>query len=201
MYRINRIYIIMVAFGVLILACSSSVTQETSIKTAVSGATLTLTLEAQSTTIAYTQESPSETIILTKEPTKSTFGKVGDTITQGYYIITLVKAETATSYGDFSKADAGNKFVAVEIIVESGADTGVSVNPFYCKLTDGDAYSYTMSIFGKGPSLGAQNDLPKGEKMRGWVTFEVPGTAKDFIFSYEPLIFTEKVRIRFNLGF
>jgi hypothetical protein len=191
----------MIAFGLLILACSSSATQETSIKTAVSGDTLTSTLEAQTATVAYTQESPSETIILTKEPTKSSIGKVGDTITQGDYIITLVKTETATSYGDFSKADAGNKFVSVEIIIESGAESGVSVNPLYCKLADGDAYSYTISFFGKDPSLGSQNDLPKGEKMRGWVTFEVPETAKDFIFSYEPLSFTEKIRIRFNLGF
>ena len=175
----RRLFIFVIAIALLALACSSSSTAETSIKTAVPGATTAVT----------------------PEPPKANIGKVGDTITQGDYIITLASAETATSYGDYNKAGDGKKYISVEIIVESGADTGVSVNPFYCKLSDGDAYSYTMTIGGKDPYLSSQNDLPKGEKMRGWVTFEVPEAAKDFIFSYEPLSFAETIRIRFNLGF
>jgi hypothetical protein len=128
-------------------------------------------------------------------------GKVGDTITQGDYIITMVSAETATSYGDFNKAGDGIKYVAVEIIVESGADTGVSVNQSYCKLTDGDAYLYTRTFNGNDPSLRSQHDLAKGEKMRGWITFKVPENSKDFIFSYEPISYPDNIRIRFSLGF
>jgi hypothetical protein len=137
----------------------------------------------------------------TDAPAAAKLGKVGDTVTQGDYKITLANAEKNTAYGTFAKAEAGKMFVAIEIIVESGADTGVSVNPFYCKLTDGDAYAYNVNAFGKDPSLSSQNDLPKGEKMRGWVTFEVPDTAKDFVFSYSPISFTDKTRIRFSLGF
>jgi hypothetical protein len=179
MKKSRLLFIFAIGIALLGLACSSSATAETSIKTAALDATTAPTAE----------------------PPKANIGKVGDTITQGDYIITMVSAETATSYGDYTKAGDGKKYVAVEIIVESGADTGVSVNPFYCKLADGDAYSYTMTIGGHDPSLSSQNDLAKGEKMRGWVTFEVPETARDFIFSYEPISFTENIRIRFNLGF
>jgi azurin len=174
----RRLFVFGIVLAILAIACSSSATPETTINTAVPAATKTATSEL----------------------TKDIIGKVGDTITQGDYIITLVGIETAASYGDIYKAADGKIFVAVEIIVESGADTGVSVNPMYCKLTDGDAYSYTITFGGKDPFLSSQNDLPKGEKMRGWLTFEVPETAKDFIFSYEPLSVTETIRIRFSLG-
>jgi len=141
----HRLVVFGIAITFLAIACSSSSTAETTIKTAVPGATTTATPKTQ----------------------KANIGKVGDTITQGDYIITLVGAETATSYSDYNKAGEGKKYVSVEIIIESGADTGVSVNPFYCKIADGDAYSYTMTIGGKDPYLSSQNDLPKGEKMRG----------------------------------
>jgi hypothetical protein len=163
------------------------------------GISLACSFSGATNTLAQETKKPGETTA--QEPIKSTIGKVGDTISQGGYIITVVNAETATSYGEIDKPESGNIFVGVEIIIESAADTGVSVNPYFCTLTDGDARSYNPSFVGNDPLLSSQNDLPKGEKMRGWVTFEVPETAKDFLFLYEPISFTDDVRILFGLGF
>lgn len=130
--------------------------------------------------------------------TAPNIGKVGDTITQGDYIITVVSVETAQEFGDFVKVKEGNIFVATELIVESGAAAGVSVNPLYISVKDAEGFEYTSTILGKEPSLKSQNDLPAGEKMRGWVTFEVPTTATGLILTYQPL--GGNVRIRFDLG-
>ncbi len=101
--------------------------------------------------------------------------QVGQTIEEQGYRFTVTNVESAASYGIYD-ADAGKQLLAVEVLVESGTSSGVDVNPFYFSVQDLDGYEYTISIFGKDPSLQSQNDLPAGEKMRGWVTFEVPTT-------------------------
>ena len=129
---------------------------------------------------------------------QATLGKVGDTVTQGGYSITLANVETATQYG-YAQANAGNKFVAIEIVIVSGAASGVSANPLYASLKDSQGYAYNTTLMGKDPMLQSQNDMPIGEIMRGWITFEVPQTATGLVFSYEPLSFTGTVRIRFSI--
>jgi len=147
-------------------------------------------------------EQPTMEQATAEQPTpvpETAIGKVGETVTQGAYSITVANVETATTYGEFNSAEAGNKFVAVELVIQSGAATGVSVNPFYVSLKDSNGYEYTVSIFGKEPSLKSQNDLPSGEFVRGWVTFEVPDGASGFILTYDPLSF-DNIKIRFDLG-
>ncbi len=127
-------------------------------------------------------------------------GKVGETIIQGGYIVTLANVETAQQYGDFSQAQPGNKFISAELLIESAAATGVNVNPFYVSIKDANGYVYSMTVFGKDPALQSQNDMPIGEKNRGWVTFEVPESATGLTLIYEPISFTDTVRIRFDIG-
>ncbi len=138
----------------------------------------------------------------TQRPTSSAnaVAKIGDRVTQGDYVVTVLHAETATTYNDFP-AESGKKYVAVEILIESNANSGVSVNPLYATLQDSDSYTYNVTLFGKDPSLQSENDLPSGEKMRGWVTFEVPSASHGFIFTYEPTSFIQTIRIRVDLGF
>jgi hypothetical protein len=144
---------------------------------------------------------PTDTAIPLDTPTPTNnVGRVGDTMTQEGYIITLTNIETATAFGDFSTAAEGNQFVAVELLIESAADSGVHVNPFYVTVKDSEGYEYNGSVFGQEPTLNSQNDLPRGEIMRGWVTFEIPLTATGLILTYEPLTVGGDVRIRFDLG-
>ena len=114
--------------------------------------------------------------------------QVGQTIEEQGYRFTVTNVETAASYGIYD-ADAGKQLLAVEVLVESSATSGVDVNPFYFSVQDSDGYEYTISIFGKDPSLQSQNDLPSGEKMRGRVTFEVPTSAHGLVLKFEPLSF------------
>lgn len=138
----------------------------------------------------------------TPEPTATTASlpKIGERIVQGDYALTVANAEKSQNYGYLS-AKAGNTLVAVEIIIESNAATGVSVNPIYATIKDADGYTYNADIVGgKEPSLNSQNDMPIGEKMRGWITFEIPASAKGLVLTYEPISFGNTTRIRVDLG-
>lgn len=135
------------------------------------------------------------------EPTAAvTIGRMGETIAQGGYRLTVTKVEEAQAFGDFARAEAGKKLVAVEMLIESGADEGVDINPmFYAKVKDADGYEYSASLAGKEPTLKAQNNLPKGEKVRGWVTFEVPETASGLVLSYKPMTLGDAINLRVSL--
>lgn len=150
-------------------------------------------------TAVQNNEQPAQPVD-TPIPPQNTIGKLGDTISQDGYIITLANIETATQYGDFIKAESGKKFIAVELIIESGANTGVSANLFYVSIKDASGYKYDAAMMGKEPLLSSQNDIPLGEKIRGWVTFEIPETATGLVLAYEPLSFGTNTRIRFDLG-
>jgi hypothetical protein len=134
------------------------------------------------------------------EPSAPKMGLVGDTITQAPYSITLTKVEKNSYFDDLQQAEAGKIYLSVEIIVQSGADTGVSANPAFCRLSDASGYSYDPTYGGKQPLLAAVNDLPKGDRTRGWVTFLVPENVKGLFFTYKPLSSLDKTLIRFDLG-
>jgi len=178
-----KVKIVMVIFpSILILAslaCGSSTPLQTVITTATPGEALAV-----------------PTIAL---PALVPMGRVGETITQGAYTLSLANVETAYSYGDFRSAKAGNKFIAVELVFQSSTSTGVNVNPFFATIKEPAGYEYSPVLFGKDPSLKSQNNLPSGELVRGWVTFEVPEASSGFILTYSPFSF-EGIKIRFDLG-
>jgi hypothetical protein len=128
-------------------------------------------------------------------------GEVGETITQGDYSVTVVSMETSSGYGGFAVSKSGDEFLAIEIIVQSGANTGVNISPLDVKVKDADGLQYDAGLLGKEPFLPTQNDLPKGEKVRGWATIEIPIQAKGLILTYEPLLnLDSNVVIRFDFG-
>lgn len=73
-------------------------------------------------------------------------------------------------------------------------------NPLYFSLKDNEGFEYNTAIAAPDPSL-LSGSLPKGEKVRGFVAFEVRSTARGFIVTYEPLVlFGGYKPIRISLG-
>ena len=100
----------------------------------------------------------------------------------------------------YFKPKKGNIKLGVEVQIEGSADKDVPVNPFYAKVTDGDGYSYTSTFGGCDPELKSVR-INKGEKARGWITFEVPEAAKSLKLTYNPFIIsTVKQEVKFDLG-
>ena len=112
-------------------------------------------------------------------------GDVGQTKIVGAYKMTVNNVETNTEFGSFAKAKSGNIFVAVEVTIESLEDTGVSVNPFFAKITDSDGHVYEHTLGKKVPGLKAASNLGKGKQMSGWLTVEIPKTAKGLTLIYK----------------
>jgi hypothetical protein len=54
-------------------------------------------------------------------------------------------------------------------------------------VKDSDGYEYNTTLFTREPSL-KSGDLPKGDKVKGFVAFEVRSTSKGMVLSYEPLV-------------
>lgn len=116
-------------------------------------------------------------------------GRGDQLVGQGSYLLrvnsSVITDQLQLSPSGVRKAAAGKKYVMVELIFESKADRGVYVNPNDTSLRDGDNYVYkTSGSLYYEPALPVISDLPKGYKARGWVGFEVPASAKDFVLVY-----------------
>jgi hypothetical protein len=126
-------------------------------------------------------------------------GRVGETVALNGYTITVNGVEKSVNFdtsSEIGKAKPGNIMVAVDITVGSNKNQDVSSNALFTSLKDSQGFKYNMAIFGsKDPGLPGENDIPAGDKVRGWVTFEVPETATGFVLEYGQMFESEKIRI------
>jgi len=123
-------------------------------------------------------------------------GKVKDTITQNGYIMTLNSVERNKSLGAGKNAKEGNIYLFLDITITSDKDYGVESNPNFARVRDGQGNIYNP-VAGKTPPLTNSTNLPKGDKARGFVTFEVPEKATGLVYEYLSL---SGMLLRFNLS-
>jgi Domain of unknown function (DUF4352) len=78
-----------------------------------------------------------------------------------------------------AEPEAGIRYVAAEIVIENRSDQPLEFTASDVRLRDEQGVEYTANtaVLGEEPKLVSQN-LPDGERTRGWVWFTVPeGTA------------------------
>lgn len=121
--------------------------------------------------------------------------QVSQVVDQGAYSLTVNAMEEGQTYSTYVQPDLGNHYVAVDLTINSKADEGVSINEFNAVLKDSEGYQYKPTFAGKDPQLGTESNLPAGDKARGWITFEVPDTAKGLIFEYRPMNLKRAIRV------
>jgi Domain of unknown function (DUF4352) len=132
----------------------------------------------------------------TVAPVQTNPAKVKETVNLSGYVVTLHNVERAKQFKNFVKAKDGNTYVALELSFVSTQNKNVSVNAFSSRLIDSSAFAYT-STTARLPFLPSQNDLPAGDIMRGWWTYEVPESAKGLTLDYKAGF--PEVRFRFNI--
>jgi hypothetical protein len=125
--------------------------------------------------------------------------KVGDKIRLGDSEFFTAKKVIRWPGQQFLKPEPGNQFVAVLVEIEGIDADGASYNPFYFSVKDPDGFEYNFNAFGKEPQLQSGNQLAPGDKVTGWVTFEVPKKAKRLTLVYSPDVFglDEPARVKF----
>jgi hypothetical protein len=126
-------------------------------------------------------------------------GRVGETIALNGYTLTVNKVEKSDNFdtsNTIGKAKDGNIMLAVDITIGSNKTKGISANGLFASVKDSQGFKYDFAVFGqKEPRIAGTNDIPAGDKVRGWITFEVPKTATGLILEYGQLFESEKIRV------
>jgi hypothetical protein len=130
---------------------------------------------------------PTAEPVPTDAPVAPAVAKVGDRVEANGIAFTVVSMKKADKIGDFLKADAGNTYVIVEVLIENIDVDKAPYNPFYFKVKDADGFEYTAGITTDNQALKSGN-LAKGEKARGVVAVEVKKDATGLVLEYKPLV-------------
>lgn len=130
---------------------------------------------------------PTEKPAAKPEPKPLDLAKVGDRVESAGIAITVNSVKRADAAGQFMKAKPGRTFVIADVTIESVSRDNAPYNPLYFKVKDADGREYTANIVGVDDSL-KHGELPKGEKARGNISFDVPTEAKGLVLSYQPIV-------------
>jgi hypothetical protein len=123
---------------------------------------------------------------------------VGARVEQGVIALTVAKVGRKDELGAL-KPKEGNEYVIAEVVIETVDGNPAPYNPFYFKVKDGSGVEYNSTLNIEANAL-KSGDLPKGDKVRGTVAFEVPKGVSGLILYYEPLVIGSPGPIRIALG-
>jgi hypothetical protein len=133
------------------------------------------------------------------EPSPTGAYAVGDRVKLGdeeYFGVSEVDLDFPGT--DLLKPEAGKLWIAALVEIEGINPDGATYNPFFFKVRDEEGFEYNFNAFGKDPQLQSGNELKPGQKVKGWMTFEVPATAKKFTLIYTPGFVGEPVEVALN---
>jgi len=103
--------------------------------------------------------------------------KVGETVERNGYTLSVAKFEPASKPSGFGIRRPGNKLVGVELIIGNTNTNRLTVNPGSAELVDTGGFVYRFSLAGQYGKQLDVGDIGKGEKVRGWIAFEIPSDA------------------------
>lgn len=108
-----------------------------------------------------------------KPPAKNVIGTVGQSMALNGLHLTVVTTDTnAKADNPYRTAASGKKFVVAQVLYENvGTDP---IDPGSWTLGDSQGFTYQMTFGVKDPSLDYHQISP-GDRLRGYIAFEVPG--------------------------
>jgi len=113
--------------------------------------------------------------------------KVGDVVAIGDHVLVVLGWENVPA-GDFSKPDAGKKFVAVELLIVNNSQSSMSVSTLLqMTMKDDTGQKYDVDFMASTEIGGGSVDgeLAPGEKVRGKVGFQVGENAQGLQFVFD----------------
>ena len=102
---------------------------------------------------------------------------LGDVVELNKYFIQAMNVEDPAIPGPIYQAESGKKLVAVELVVGNISGTGITVNPLNATLLDTDGFTYRPVLGGREGQIELVN-LGPGERVRGWISFNIPNAGK-----------------------
>jgi len=113
--------------------------------------------------------------------------KVGDVVSIGDHVLVVLGWENVQP-SDFSKPDAGKKFVAVELLIVNNSQSAMSVSTLLqMSMKDETGQKYDVDFMASTAIGGSSVDgeLAAGEKVRGKVGFQVAENATGLQFVFD----------------
>ena len=105
-------------------------------------------------------------------------GKAGERLDYRGYAMTVTNVERADDFPGARRARAGDTLIAVELLVEGNTDH-VQISPAHIWVAEPGGKVFRPHSTGRAPILQAQAEVPKGQRVQGWLTFEVPRDARN----------------------
>ena len=103
-------------------------------------------------------------------------GAIGQTVKVPGQKIVVTKVETWKS-DSFMQPDPGNEYLTIYMEIEATAETWVQ--PITAKVQARDNTTYDPTFFVARDPVLDSGQLAKGQKVAGWVTFEMPSNLRD----------------------
>lgn len=110
--------------------------------------------------------------------------KLGGTAEGSGYALTALTVEDPAMPGQIYKPVAGTRLIAVEVVINNVSGETISAGPWCGILVDSQGYLYPGEYFGRDGGL-AYMDLKQGEKLRGWLSFNIPESATPMAIKYQ----------------
>jgi hypothetical protein len=85
------------------------------------------------------------------------------------------------------RAQRGFVKAGIEVVIEGTSNAEVPVNPFYATLEEPGGATRNVTLAGCEPAVPSVR-VTRGEKVRGFLTFEIPATTRRFELRYAPLV-------------
>ncbi|WP_103510135.1 DUF4352 domain-containing protein [Streptomyces sp. SM13] len=133
-------------------------------------------------------EAPAASSEAAEAPEPAKDAKVGDTITlkgqdDGEQVDAVLKkvVDPAPSADEFFGPEDGNRWIAAQFELTNTGKAPYSDSPSngaQVADADGQRFQATFADTSAGPSMTSDAKVPPGEKVLGWITFEVPKASK-----------------------
>jgi hypothetical protein len=101
---------------------------------------------------------------------------LGDVVEQGGYSISAIQVEDPATPGLMYQKQEGKRLVAVLLAVGNVSADPLSVNPFEVTLLDKDGFAYQTDLGSRDGQLQLVT-LAVGQRVRGWVAYQIPQAA------------------------
>ena len=99
--------------------------------------------------------------------------KLGDTVQKSGYTLSAVAVSDPATPGRFYKPASGKNLIAVEVVVGNVSGHKITVNSLGFVLVDQDGFVYKSELGALDKELELV-EIGPGEKVKGWVAFQVP---------------------------
>jgi hypothetical protein len=110
----------------------------------------------------------------------------GEVATSAHYDMSFSETKECAMEAHFRPPQGFIK-LGVKVSIEARDALQVPANPFYATLVDASNVVYESTLAGCQPALQARQ-LDNGQKATGWISFDVPATAKGLRLAYAPVL-------------